>query len=345
MPLVRRIRDRGANIVVEAHGEVLFTPTGDVGRWTNRFSHRIRTFSEAYAPTNKRPRWAHYGKPLKSTFTSSTTYQPGRMRVYGAVGSSAPHAYYVDQGTGVYNGGGVYQGKILPPWAHGDGSLYEHTAAYPEVVSGTSGRSSVVWRKLGTTPIKGQKGQQFFDAGLRRAFQSMRMRSFQVPDDPKITNVIDSMPTGMANFRGNTVADQAFVAQLNEWRAWREAAWTAEKARRRRENRRERQPRVRTPFSEEMKRARQRKASQRYRDKKKSQAGKDTTKKSRNINKVKAAFLAAMVKKYGASNVEVDTMRLLRNKKGQAKWAVTVKVKNAQGKNTFIEVTSPVFQT
>jgi len=214
--LVRKIRRRGANIVVEAHGEVLFAATGDVGRWQNRFSHRVRAFAMQAAPTNKRPRWAHYGKPLKSTFTATTKYQEGRMRVYSAIGSSAPHAYYVDQGTGIYGGGGPYEAKVLPPWTRGGASLYEHTWR----PTGPGGR------KVKPVMIKGQKGQFFFDKGLQRAFQSMRMRAFQVPGDAKITNAINSMPTGMDNFAGNTVSDGAFTAQLNEWRAWRDEAWS-----------------------------------------------------------------------------------------------------------------------
>jgi hypothetical protein len=215
MPLVRRIQRRGSNIVVEAHGEVLFAAGGDVGRWTNRFSQRVRAFTQAEAPSNKRPRWGHYGKPLKQTFTASTTYQPGRMRVYSAIGSSAPHAYYVDQGTGVYNGSGPYPAKVLPPWQRGEASLYE--ATWRPGGPGT--------RRVAPVMIKGQKGQGFFDAGLRRAFQSMRMRSFQTPGDPQITNVLNSVPTGIINFLGNTPADGAFVASLEEWRAWRDEAW------------------------------------------------------------------------------------------------------------------------
>jgi len=218
MPLVRRIRRRGANVVVEAHGEVLFAATGDVGRWTNRFSQRVRAFTSQEAPTNKRPRWAHYGRPLKSTITASTTYQPGRMRVYSAVGSGAPHAWYVDQGTGVFNGSGPYPAKILPPWNRGEGSLYEHT--WRPGGPGTR-RVTRVW-------IKGQKGQGYFAAGLKRGFQSMRMRSFQVPGEggPKISGALSALPSGMDNFRGNTPADGAFIAELETWRAWRDEAWT-----------------------------------------------------------------------------------------------------------------------
>lgn len=213
--LVRRIRNRGANIVVEANGEVLFAPTGDVGRWTNRFSQRVRAFTEQEAPTNKRPRWGHYGKPLKSTMRASTTYQPGRMKVYAAVGSTAPHAYYVDQGTGIYAGNGAYKAKVLPPWTRGDPSLYE--ASWRP--NGPGGK------RVKPVYIKGQKGQGFFDAGLKRGFRSMRLRAFQVPGDAKITEALNSIPTGLAGFLGNTPPTAGFVASLEEWRTWRDAAW------------------------------------------------------------------------------------------------------------------------
>jgi hypothetical protein len=218
MVLVRRIRKRGANIVVEANGEVLFAPTGEIGRWTNRFSHRVLAATEAEAPTNKRPRWAHYGKPLKSTFKASTTYQPGRMKVYAAVGSTAPHSYYVDQGTGVYAGKGPYEAKVLPPWHRGSPSLYESTWR----PNGPKGR------KVRPVFIKGQKGQGFFDAGLKRGFQSMRLRSVQVPGEGKITQALNSIPTGLLGFLGNTPPDAGFKASLEQWRAWRDAAWRGE---------------------------------------------------------------------------------------------------------------------
>jgi hypothetical protein len=220
MPLVKVIRDRGANIVVEAHGEVLFAATGDVGRWTNRFSQRVRHFAAQEAPTNKRPRWAHYGKPLKSTMRASTKYRPTLMRVDSAVGSTAPHAYYVDQGTGVYAGNGPYTAKILPPWTQGGSSLYEHTWR----PGGGRGR-------VGRVLIKGQKGQGFLDAGVKQGFRVMRLAQSAYPDTAKITDALSSLPVGLEDFLGNTPVTPAFVAQLNEWRQWRDTAWQAERER------------------------------------------------------------------------------------------------------------------
>jgi hypothetical protein len=219
MVLIKTIHNKGANIVVEAHGEVLFMPGGQVNGWTRRFSNRAQKFAAGYAPVNKRPRWGHYGKPLKGTFTSSPprfrNYASG-PRVYAAVGSSSPHAYYVDQGTGIYNGSGPYQAKILPPWTPGDSSLYEHTWR----PGGGKGSQQVK-----PVMIKGQKGQGFLDKGLKRAFQSMRMRSFQVPADPRISQAMDAFPAGLENFFGNTPANPAFMKSLQQWRAWRDAAW------------------------------------------------------------------------------------------------------------------------
>ena len=219
MPVVKRIRNRGATITVEANAEVLFMPGGQVHNWTNRFTGRIRSHTISEAPRNKRPRWSHYGKALHTTIVSARPRFWGngrdKQRVYGAVGSTAPHAWYVDQGTGIHNGSMPYKAKILPPWVRGEGSLYEHTWR----PAGPGGR------RVKPIYIKGQKGQGFFDKGLRRAFQSMRMRSYQVAGDPKIGDVLNSMPTGLANFKGNTPADGAFIAQLEEWREWRQVAW------------------------------------------------------------------------------------------------------------------------
>jgi hypothetical protein len=219
VPVVRRIRNRGANITVEANAEVLFMPGGQVHNWANRFTGRIRSATIAEAPTNKRPRWDHYGKPLKATIVSARPRFWGngrdKQRVYGAVGSTAPHAYYVDQGTGVYAGNGPYEAKVLPPWQRGSASLYEATWR----------PGGIGTRKVSPVMIRGQRGQFFFDKGLKRAFQSMRLRSFQVPGDPTISGVLNSMPTGMLDFLGNTPADAGFRASLAEWRSWRDEVW------------------------------------------------------------------------------------------------------------------------
>lgn len=218
MVLVRRIHNRGANIVVEAHGEVLFGPLGPVPGWMGRLTQRVRAATALEAPTNRRPRWGHYGKPLKTTIKGSSRPRRGvnKFHLYSAVGSTAPHAYYVDQGTGVYAGNGPYEAKILPPWTRGSPSLYEHTWRPP----GSQ-------HAIGTTTIKGQRGQFFFDKGLKKGFQSMRLRSYQVPGEgvSAMSGVLNSAPSGLANFLGNTVATPAFRASLEEWRSWRDVAF------------------------------------------------------------------------------------------------------------------------
>jgi hypothetical protein len=215
MVLIKTFHNRGSTIVVEAHGEVLFSAAGDVGRWTKQLTRAIKVATQANAPRNKRPRWTHYGKPLKQTFDADVRYVPSRMRVYGAVGSSALHAAFVDQGTGVFGGNGAYEAKILPPWRRGSPSLYEQGWS----PNGSGERSSVL--------IKGQPGQFFFDAGLAQGFAAMRILSFEAPLTPKISEAVRSLPPGILSFldQGNTVANPLFKQQLAEWRSWRQAAF------------------------------------------------------------------------------------------------------------------------
>jgi len=221
MGVVRRIQRRNTTVTVEAHAEILFMPGGSVNTWANRFTGRIRSKTIQEAPANKRPRWAHYGKPLKSTIVSARPRFWGnggdKQRVYAAVGSSAPYALYVDQGTGVFGGNGPYEAKILPPWTRGGGSLYERT--WRPGGPGT--------KRVAPVMIQGQPGQHYFDKGLAAAFRSMRMRSAQLPGEggPRITDALGTMPDSLLNSIGNTPVNPAFIGQLNEWRAWRDEAW------------------------------------------------------------------------------------------------------------------------
>lgn len=223
MAVVRKIKNRGLTSTVESHAEVLFMPGGDVNAWANRFTGRIRSKTKQAAPRNSRPRWAHYGEPLYKTITSARPRFWGngrdKQRVYAAVGASAPHAYFVDQGTGIHGGNGAYEAKVLPPWVHGGASLYEATWR----PGGPSGRP------VAPVMIKGQKGQQFMAKGLAAAFRSMRMRSAQLPGEgtPKMTDALRAIPSDLENFMGsgNTRANPAFVGQLKEWRKWRDDAW------------------------------------------------------------------------------------------------------------------------
>lgn len=258
MPLIRTLHSRGARTTVIANAEVLFTPNGDVSQWMRDFSRKATRFAAQEAPSNRRPRWKHYGKPLKSSFTSTTLANPSSLQVASAIGSSSPYSAYVDQGTGIYGGNGPYQAKILPPWSQGSPSLYEHTW-----IAGD--------RRIGTVTIRGQKGQFFFDKALKRAFIAKGMVTTKVPGEP---GAFRSWPGELAEAFGNTPWSFAFDAQLREWRAWRDAAWDGGRvlgvrpstgSTRRRKERRTRARGWRKTATPEQRRAWQAKASRKYR--------------------------------------------------------------------------------
>lgn len=72
--------------------------------------------------------------------------------------------------------------------------------------------------------IKGQKGQGFFDKGLRRAFRSLGDSRYRAIGG-QISAAIKTFPEGLANFTGNTPSDEGFKASLALWRTWRDEAW------------------------------------------------------------------------------------------------------------------------
>lgn len=351
MPDVRYLRKRGHRIVVEAHGEVLFAPGADIDNFKRRLSARVREATINAAPVNKRPRWGHYGKPLKTTFSAhtKTIITKGGGRFYITVGSSAPYAYYVDQGTGIYAGGAPYEAKVLPPWTRGSASLYEHT-----------------WRpggppnpQVAPVLIRGQRGQFFFDAGLKRGFESMRLRSYQIPGEgiTGLAGVLASFPEGLANFAGNTPADGVFRASLEEWRLWRDTAFkagrvigrhegagTAEENRRSLARHAARTRRRRAGEAKRVSRAERSKVrSQVRRDRIKAMnAVKDITKPSRagagEKAKIarrndRAKFLSAMLKKYGAGNVDKASLTFR-----DGYWYVLVRRRDDRGRPFFTEV-------
>lgn len=332
MPLVKRIRGRGSNLVVVANGELLFTAGGPVGSFTRTFSNRLRAFAAQEAPTNKRPRWGHYGKPLKSTMRASTEYDPLSFRVHSAVGSTAKHSVHVDQGTGIYNpeGGSAYEASVLPPWRRGSASLYESTWR----PTPTGGRAAPVM-------IRGQKGQFFFDKALRRAFTAARLAEANLPVP---NGAIESASHSLTDFLGNTEANAAFRASLEEWRSWRDAYFNAggllgENGGRRP---RTRSPRSRPGYrprkpSEAQVRKRQARASKRYR-KRQRDAGAEARSRDKVLQKKqrasrtadRAKFLAAMTKKYGT----VDTSSL--DYQG-GYWVILVQEKDSRGRNVWRE--------
>lgn len=313
MPAINIVRNRGATTIVEAHGEILFMPSGMMHRWTNSLSNRISRAARNAAPTNKRPRWGHYGAPLKSTITTSTSAHPEQMRVFSNIGSSAPYAAYVEQGTGVFAGGAPYEAKVLPPYAWGEASLYERTWR-----PGGPGQ-----RRVAPVMIKGQRGQFFLDEGLRAGFSSMRLASVQTPGTfPRLTAAMDASLVDKP-WSGATPSNGAFRASLAEWRVWRDAAWKR---------------------GEGMgKGGSEGDAARKYRDKveasKKPKAPKAPkapapTRQDRAQQKAaratdRANFLKAMVKKYG----KVDTSSL---EYVNGYWEILVWGKDAQGRATWL---------
>lgn len=221
VPSSRLIKTKNATFAMTANADILFSSGGSIRGWSRILNNRIKEHTEGFAPTNKRPRWGHYGKPLKQSFVTTRVQRRGTKsgnRLYAAVGSTAPYARYVDQGTGVHGGNGPYEAKILPPWEGGGYWLWEHTWRPPGSI-----------QPLGTKTVRGQVGQRFFEKGLNRAFDSMMRRGQQVPTDPmKIGAAIRSWPRGLENFVGNTPADSAFLGSLERWRAERDAAFKRE---------------------------------------------------------------------------------------------------------------------
>lgn len=219
MVVSRRIIRGDTTVVVESHAEVLFMPGGKVNNWHKRFTGQIREKTRSAAPKNKRPRWAHYGPPLKATIHSAKPAYWGngrdRQRIYGAVGSNSPYALYVNDGTGVFGGNGPYRAKILPPWVRGGSSLYEHTWR----PSGEGGR------RVAPVMIQGQPGQRFFERGLALAFRHMRLRSYQVAGEPRISATAAGNNVWNSGMAGNTPVSNAFVMELALWRIWRDEAW------------------------------------------------------------------------------------------------------------------------
>lgn len=353
MPLVRVLRSRGTTITVEAHGEVLFQPGAPLSEFNRKFSRRLRSFSRSFAPTNKRPRWDHYGKPLKATMRASTQNNPALMEAYSAVGSTAPHAYYVDQGTGIYNGSGPYLAKVLPPWTQGSPSLYE---------SGWKPNPRNNNRTVGAVVIRGQKGQQFFKRALEATFASFGMAHYSRPGG------LGTYPQGLANFKGNTPNDAAFQSSLQEWRDWRDDAWHYGGSLGRGNDRKVRRVRDRR-VSDEQKRAnrdRRRRASRKYsgvpetdvererrlrfqseRQKRYQAKNRDAIKRRRyerekekadrrdlGRNAEKTRFLAAARAKYGSKVVE----RSLRFDEKENRWYVTIRERQGKYIKTEMEI-------
>ena len=338
MPLVKKVRTRGANMVVVANGELLFVPGGDIARWNNSLSQRVRRGAATAAPANKRPRWGHYGKPLKQSITASTDIDTARMMVHTAVGSSAHYAAFVDQGTK------SFQASILPPWTRGSSSLYEHTFKVPEHMGTNSdGSADIQWNEVGKITVSGQKARHFFDIGLRGGLLSMRVLTRNMPGNggPMMSKALGTFPDRLANFVGGTPWSFAFDAQLREWRAWRDAAWHSGKIlgqgyvreRHRREYKAVKEH-IRKGIAREESRAKSRalsaERSRRWRERQREKNGTARINaKAKSADRAK--FLSAMVKKYGPGNVDRKSLEFRGGR-----WYITVKV----GRD-FKEVSAP----
>lgn len=358
MPLVRTIRSRGgANLVVTANAELLFTPTGDISRWNNSLSQRVRFAVAQVAPRNKRHRWSHNGTPLHKTIKATTDMQvvPGGGRAYTAVGSSAPYALFVDQGTE------SFMAKILPPWGPMSPSLYEHTWKVP-VNDGTdpeTGKGMIAFEEIGRIRVRGQKAQNFFNLGLRGGLGMMRVATREDYGSPIVAKGTATFPERMADFvtTGYNVNNAAFMANLQDWREWREDAWGQSRLlgqgyNRERERRELNYVRKGIEFNRkreqrrEIRLAKRREIQRRYRRRNGAVSREEyrerqtaAARESKQNNQAKAAdrakFLAAMRKKYG--KVDGDSLHF----RGGRWYILVVVATSASGNNTYDEVSAP----
>lgn len=217
MAQVDKITKRGATVMVLAHGEAVFGPTTDFGRWQNRMRRRIESLAGFYAPSNKRTRWAHYGPRLKDTMTGDVTYRrtKGGGRAYTAVGSRSGHATFVDQGTGIHAGRAPFDIKVLPPWHVGSPSLYE-----------ASWRPGPGKRPLGTMKNPGQEGQFFMDKALVTGLTRGGIRTVKGDSQSLVKTMFpETLFTTLLGLPEGPAVSPGFIADLNMWRSWRDAAW------------------------------------------------------------------------------------------------------------------------
>lgn len=223
-----RIITRGdAKVAINVNSTLLFIPGGDVYNWTARLEEKAKTRTKFWAPFHgKTTHWSgrqrylrpHKSKELKRTIVASRPHVRKTKRgsqILAAIGSTAGHALYVDQGTGDYSGHGPYPAKILPPWKEGDPSLYEHSWN----PGGRKLRNPVM--------IHGQKGQEFFDKGMRSAFKAMHIPSATLPaGSPRVEKALNvGWPLTLTGFSGSTTAEAGFLGDLELWREWRDTAW------------------------------------------------------------------------------------------------------------------------
>lgn len=214
MPTSKILRKRGTTIYLETYAERLFVPGGPMSNWLNSVSQKARVYAAEEAPSNKRPRWAHSGKPLKTTMRATTVRgDASGLRVHQGVGSTAAHAIYVEMGTGIYAGNSPYPAKLLPPWTQGGPDLYEsHWRPYGG-------------KRLKQVMIKGQRGQGFLQKGQARAFASAGLVLRPSMGGEKVQRAMAAGEIVLTGIEGDNPNRGLFAAQREEWRRWRDAAW------------------------------------------------------------------------------------------------------------------------
>lgn len=342
MPLVKKIRTRGGvNMVVMANAELLFTPSGELSRWKNSLSQRVRHAVADAAPRNKRHRWSHYGPPLKKTIKASSDIKisAGGGRIFVAVGSSAPYALFVDQGTR------DFLAKILPPWAPMSPSLYEHTWKVPvnDGIDEETGKATIAFEEVGRIRVRGQAAQHFFSRGLTTGMTEMGLHGGIGAQNP-IGIIERPFPEHLADFvtTGYDGSNALFMKNLDEWRKWRDLAWgenrllgqgyNKERTRRelnyvrkgvewarRREARREERLAKRRAIQERYRRRNGAVSREEYRQRQTAGA-RERQNNSRARASDRAKFLAAMNKKYGADNVDAGSLHFMGGR-----WVILVK--------------------
>ncbi len=186
-------------IAVEANALAIGLPSGDVGKWEASFREIVRDRASKAAPKNKRPRWDHYGAPLKQSLHKSRAKFHKRTRgfkLYSTVGSKLHYAAFVDQGTS------AHQASLLPPWPQRGYGYWEANPA----------------KGVDKITVSGQRGVGYMDAGIRAAFAYKRLK-YVGASRKVIAEGLTTTTALLPDFDGGTPNNPAFRAQREKWRA------------------------------------------------------------------------------------------------------------------------------
>lgn len=188
---------------------------GMTRQWFTGMQIRAKNNVKKRAPMHnyaKRPLRPHPGTHLKNSIETSkiqATLFPKGAVLYGAVASSKHYAYFVDQGTK------PFMAKVLPPWAPGSPTLFEHTWTPP-------GSQRPVGKKL----VRGQDAQLFFMHGLDDTMKGTKLTGTRA--GLNMASTLASWPHGLEHTNGSTTATPwrraSFIKRLQEWREWRDAS-------------------------------------------------------------------------------------------------------------------------